>query len=154
MTEKKFWETKSLEEMTGEEWEALCDGCGLCCLVLLESEEDTSQPPEIWETRVTCKLFDASCRRCKDYTNRQKRVPGCVPLTAQNIAQLKWMPESCAYRRIAERRGLPDWHPLRTGDRQSVVTAGLAVAATLPSETEIDEADLELHISKRRWPPE
>ena len=143
-----FWEAKALQEMTAEEWEALCDGCGKCCVILLEDDETD----EIWETDVACRLFDASCRRCRDYVNRQEKVPGCVQLSPGNIAALKWMPASCAYRRLAEGRDLAAWHPLLSGRRESVAEAGIAVAPDLVSEEQLPEAALEHHVTGRRWP--
>lgn len=151
---RPFWETKSLHEMTRQEWEALCDGCGKCCLVLLEEEASgPSEAVEIWETDVACRLFDPECRRCRDYDNRKEKVPGCVVLTPENVAALKWMPESCAYRRLARGQGLAPWHPLISGDRQSVATAGIAVSAGLSSEEDVPDTALEDHITARRWPP-
>jgi len=142
----RFWETKSLSEMTAEEWEALCDGCGKCCLMLLE-DEDTG---DVWETDVACKLFDQGCRGCSDYANRQKHVPGCVQLSADNIEELRWMPKSCAYRRLAEGRGLAHWHPLVSGERDSVARAGKAVRLPLAREQDVDMRDLEDHVVTRR----
>ncbi|MCI5044880.1 MAG: YcgN family cysteine cluster protein [Aquisalinus sp.] len=143
-----FWETKQLKEMTHDEWESLCDGCGKCCLVLFE-DDDTD---EVWETDLTCKLFDCKTRRCRDYANRRALVPGCVHLTPDNIQSLKWMPDTCAYRRLAEGKGLADWHPLITGSHASVAEAGIAVSADLLSESVVPEEQQEFHIHARRWP--
>jgi uncharacterized cysteine cluster protein YcgN (CxxCxxCC family) len=125
MPAKPFWEAKRLEQMTVQEWESLCDGCGLCCLVRFE-DEDTG---EIIPTRVSCKLFDANLCRCVDYENRKKHVPDCIKLTPWNIDALEWMPKSCGYRRVWEGRGLADWHPLVSGDPDSVHKAGVSVKA-------------------------
>ena len=133
-----FWETKSLAEMTDAEWESLCDGCGKCCLVLLEDEETG----EVWETDVACRLFDARERRCTDYTRRHARVPDCVRLTPENAGALPWMPETCAYRRLARGQGLPDWHPLVTGDPRSTVRAGIAAPPDLANERDADPETL------------
>lgn len=141
-----FWERKTLAEMTHDEWESLCDGCGRCCLYILHNEETG----DVFETDVACRLFDPKKRRCTDYQNRQRRVPDCVSLTAENVARLTWMPESCAYRRLSEGRGLADWHPLISGDPQSVARAGIAVSADLSSEEEIDDALLESRITRAR----
>ena len=122
----RFWEEKSLAEMSRDEWEALCDGCGQCCIVLLE-DEDGPQGTYL-ETKACCRLFDPAKRACSDYDNRLKRVPSCVKVTPDNAATLGWMPKSCAYRRLAEGRGLADWHPLLSGRRESVAEAGVAVA--------------------------
>jgi uncharacterized cysteine cluster protein YcgN (CxxCxxCC family) len=130
MAEKPFWERKSLAEMTDGEWESLCDGCGLCCLVRFEDEETG----EVIPTRVACRLFDADLCRCKDYPNRKQHVPDCIKLTPGNIEALKWMPPSCAYRRLHEGRSLPSWHPLLTGDPESVHRAGVSVRGQTISE--------------------
>ena len=145
-SDKPFWETKTLAEMSQGEWESLCDGCGRCCLYILHNEETG----DVFETDVACKLFDAKKRRCTDYENRSARVPDCVRLTPQNANALHWMPETCAYRRLARGEGLPDWHPLITGDRDSVVRAGIAVSADLVPEDEIDDDLLESRITKAR----
>lgn len=121
--QKPFWETKSLAEMDEAEWESLCDGCGKCCLITLE-DEDTG---EIHTTDVACKLFDSGLCQCSDYANRQKRVHDCVKLTPQNVSTLAWLPQTCAYRLIAEGRGLYWWHPLVSGDPQSVHRAKASV---------------------------
>lgn len=136
--QRRFWEEKSLDEMSPVEWEALCDGCGRCCLVLLHDEETG----ELHETDVACRLYDPHTRRCGDYENRTDRVPDCVTLTPGRARNLQWMPESCAYRRLADGRGLAPWHPLLTGTRESVVKAGIATARTLLSEDEVREEDL------------
>ncbi len=143
---KPFWETKSLSEMSTPEWESLCDGCGQCCIVLIE-DDDTG---EIFETDVACALFDAEKRRCCNYGDRHARVSDCVRLTPDNAATLRWMPESCAYRRLANGQGLADWHPLVSGDPKSVARAGIAVSAKLISEADVAEQDLEAFITKRR----
>ena len=131
MSGEPFWRRKTLAQMTTSEWESLCDGCGLCCLVRFEEEETG----EIIPTRVHCKLFDADACRCADYANRAKYVPDCVKLTPGNIETLAWMPLSCAYRRIHEGRDLADWHPLVSGDPESVHRAGVSVRGQTISET-------------------
>jgi len=139
----KFWENVALEDMTSEEWEALCDGCGLCCLLKLE-DEDTG---DVHYTDVVCRLFDAETRRCGNYALRRQLVPGCVVLTPENLAETAgWMPASCAYRRLHEGRGLARWHPLVSGYAESVAEAGIAVAPPLHPEYEVAEEDLEDHI--------
>jgi uncharacterized protein len=144
--EKPFWETKTLNQMTPDEWESLCDGCGRCCIYILHNE-DTG---DVFETDVGCKLFDAKARRCTDYANRSARVPDCVTLTAQNVEALSWMPKTCAYRRLANGKALPIWHPLITGDPKSVERAGVAVSPDLIPEGEIDDDLLESRITKTR----
>ena len=143
---KPFWQTKTLAQMSEAEWESLCDGCGRCCLYILHNEETG----DVFETDVACKLFDASVRRCRNYPNRAKLVADCVTLTADNVEQLHWMPKTCAYRRLANGKGLPKWHPLRTGTRESVVEAGIAVPADLIGEDDIDDEMLEDRITRAR----
>lgn len=138
MTDAPFWETKSLAEMDRVEWESLCDGCGKCCLIKLE-DEDTG---ETYLTDVVCKLFDADTCRCGDYPRRQLHVPDCVVLTPENIPGLHWMPETCAYRLLAEGQPLAWWHPLVSGDPDSVHRAGISVRNRVTSETEVAEDDL------------
>ncbi|NTV36011.1 MAG: YcgN family cysteine cluster protein [Anaerolineaceae bacterium] len=142
MKEKPFWQTKSLEEMTPEEWESLCDGCARCCLFKFQ-DEDTG---EYYYTDVACKLLDLGTCQCTDYPHRRQKEPGCVVLTAQNAAELAWMPETCAYRRLALGRPLPRWHPLRTGNTGSVAAAGIRVCGMAVSANDVPEDELENHI--------
>ncbi|RMF18099.1 MAG: YcgN family cysteine cluster protein, partial [Alphaproteobacteria bacterium] len=137
-----FWEHKRLEGMSREEWESLCDGCGLCCLHKLEDEETG----EVHYTRVACRLLDPVSIRCRRYRQRHRYVPDCLRLTPELVGRLKWLPETCAYRRIAEGRGLPDWHPLITGDPESVHRAGVSVRGRIIDEREA--GDLEDHLWK------
>lgn len=145
MTPRPYWETKTLEEMNPEEWESLCDGCGLCCLVRFE-DEDTG---EVIPTRVHCKLLDAKLCRCSDYENRRDQVPDCIKLTPQNVERLAWMPLSCGYRRVHEGRGLASWHPLISGDPESVHRAGVSVRGQTFSEDEL--ADPEDAVDHAAW---
>lgn len=135
--DRPFWETKRLEQMTAEEWERLCDGCGRCCLVRFEDEETG----EIVPTRVACKLFNDDTCRCANYARRKRYVPDCIKLTPWNIEDLKWMPPSCAYRRLHEGRGLPAWHPLRTGDPDSVHREGISMRGRTISESALDDIE-------------
>lgn len=138
MGEAPFWTTKRLEEMSVEEWESLCDGCGRCCLIRFE-DEDTG---EVSPTRVSCKLFDSNTCRCSNYARRKRYVPDCIKLTPWNIEALTWMPPSCAYRRLHEGRGLASWHPLVSGDPDSVHRAGVSVRGqTIPETALADPED-------------
>jgi uncharacterized cysteine cluster protein YcgN (CxxCxxCC family) len=141
-TREKFW-TLPLRDMTREEWEALCDHCGLCCLIKLEDEDGG----EVAYTSVHCRLYDPAACRCGSYPLRRMLVPGCVSLTPDSLAEhAEWMPRTCAYRRLHEGRGLPDWHPLIGGDPEGARKAGVAVPAAATPEYEVDVDDLEDHV--------
>jgi uncharacterized cysteine cluster protein YcgN (CxxCxxCC family) len=118
--------------MTHTEWESLCDGCGRCCLHKLEDDADE----RMYYTRVACELLDISTCRCKDYANRQKTVPDCIQLSVEQAHFFDWLPDTCAYRLLAEGESLPEWHPLITGDPQSVIDAGVSVRNVAISESE------------------
>ena len=142
-----FWQTKRLEQMTREEWESLCDGCGLCCLIRFE-DEDTG---DVFPTRVHCKLFDGQACACTDYVNRKQHVPDCIKLTPWNIEALGWMPLSCAYRRIHEGRGLANWHHLVSGDRETVHTAGVSIRGQTINELELDRPEDAVAYEAEEW---
>jgi uncharacterized cysteine cluster protein YcgN (CxxCxxCC family) len=133
-----FWQAKQLQEMTRQEWESLCDGCGRCCLVKLE-DEDTG---DIYTTDVSCRLLDCSTCRCTDYANRHQLVDDCIKLDPENVEELGWLPETCAYRLIHEGKPLADWHPLVSGRPETVHEAGISVRGKVTSETEVDVDDL------------
>lgn len=134
-----FWREKTLGEMSLEEWEALCDGCGRCCLHKIE-DEDTQK---LFYSRVACKLLDIKRCRCTRYAERQSLVPDCMSLR-EGFAQFQWLPSTCAYRLLAQGEELPRWHPLRTGDAESVHKAGISVRSFALSENEV--ADPYAHI--------
>ncbi|TNE64013.1 MAG: YcgN family cysteine cluster protein [Rhodobacteraceae bacterium] len=139
----RFWETVPLTKMTEDEWEALCDGCGKCCLNKIE-DADTG---EVFLTRVACRLLDDYSCQCGQYEIRKRLVPECIQLTPENIADhAYWMPATCAYRLLWQGRTLPDWHPLLTGDPESVHAAGISVRGMTVPEFEVDEEDWEDHI--------
>ena len=139
----RFWERVPLEKMTAPEWEALCDGCGKCCLNKLE-DADTA---EIEFTRIACRLLDGETCRCAHYDIRKQFVPDCVVLTPSNIADIAyWMPRTCAYRLIFEGKPLYDWHPLVSGTPESVHEAGQSVRGWTVPEFEVHEDDWEDHI--------
>jgi uncharacterized cysteine cluster protein YcgN (CxxCxxCC family) len=139
----RFWEEKPLDRMTRAEWESLCDGCGKCCVHKLEDEETG----EIHATNVACRLLNRRTAMCSDYRNRQSYVPECVRLTPAKLRNIDWLPSTCAYRLIDEGRPLADWHPLISGDPESVHRAGISVRGWTVSED--DAGDLENHIVER-----
>lgn len=139
----RFWETVPLTKLTDEEWEALCDGCGKCCLNKIE-DADTG---EVHLTRVACRLLDDHSCQCGQYEIRKRLVPECIRLTPENIeSHAYWMPTTCAYRLLWQGRPLPDWHPLLTGDPESVHAAGVSVRGLTVPEFEVGEDDWEDHI--------
>lgn len=142
-----YWQTKTLAEMSPREWEDLCDGCGLCCLIRFE-DEDTG---EVVPTRVHCKLFDPQACRCSDYANRNAQVPDCIKLTPNNIEQLGWMPKSCAYRRLHEGRPLAAWHHLISGSRETVHTAGVSIRGQTISELALAQPEDALDFEAPEW---
>lgn len=140
---RPFWKVKPLSAMTRAEWESLCDGCGKCCVHKLEDEVTG----ELLPTNVSCRLLDRRTGRCGDYKHRQAYVPECVRLTPAKIHDIDWLPSTCAYLLLARGEDLPDWHPLVTGDPESVHKAGQSVRGWTVSE---DEAgDLEHHLIDR-----
>lgn len=141
-----YWKTKTLAEMSPDEWEALCDGCGKCCLLKLEDEATG----EFYHTDVACFLLDYEACRCRDYEGRTKQVPDCVVLTPGNVGSLGFMPSTCAYRLLAEGKDLPDWHPLVSGDAASVHGAGMSVRGRVTCEKGVPDEALEDHIVE--WP--
>jgi uncharacterized cysteine cluster protein YcgN (CxxCxxCC family) len=140
----KFWKTKRLEDMTAKEWESLCDGCGRCCLHKLR--DDATQVLSF--TNVACRLLDLDSCRCSKYERRQRFVPDCVSLTPATVREIDWLPPSCAYRRVAEGKDLAWWHPLVSGDPDTVHTAGISARGRAVNERKA--GPLEHHIVV--WP--
>jgi uncharacterized protein len=143
-----FWTETKLADMSDTQWESLCDGCGKCCIIRLE-DDDTG---EIYTTDVACKLLDGASCKCRDYPNRQQFVPDCVKLTPQNMGELSWLPKTCAYRLVSEGTPLYDWHPLISGDANSVHKAGMSVQNKTTPEGRVKTK----HLIKRImvWPGE
>ncbi|KZL06107.1 hypothetical protein PsAD26_04254 [Pseudovibrio sp. Ad26] len=145
---RPFWQTKTLDAMTHEEWESLCDGCGRCCLNKLE-DWDTGA---IYWTNVACTLLDGTTCRCKNYEQRFDTVPDCVQLSPETVRTLKWLPPTCAYRLIREGRDLYWWHPLVSKDPQSVHDAGISVQDKTISEDGMEPEEFENYLVD--WPDE
>ena len=139
-----FWQEKSLVEMSEQEWESLCDGCGKCCLHKLQ-DADTD---EILYTNVACRMLDLEKGGCKKYADRKRFVANCVLLKPDLVQTFQWMPSTCAYRLIAEGKPLYDWHPLVSGSQESVHAAGQSVLGRVEDEREA--GDFEDHIVD--WP--
>jgi uncharacterized cysteine cluster protein YcgN (CxxCxxCC family) len=142
-----FWE-RPIDQLSREEWEALCDGCGKCCLHKVEEEDDEADEIRIYPTNVACRLLDRTTARCSDYRNRKRQVPDCLQLTPQKVRDLPWLPLTCAYRLRADGQPLPQWHYLICGDTDAVHRAGESVVGWTVSE--VDAGPLEHHIVDRR----
>lgn len=138
----RFWEHKTLSEMTTDEWEAVCDGCGRCCLNKLEDIDSG----EVFFTNVACHLLNDERCQCGDYAQRKQRVPECVVLSNDDILHNTALPKSCAYVLLAQGQSLFDWHPLISGDPDSVHQAGISVRGKTISEEYIHVDQLEAHI--------
>jgi len=142
-TSPRFWETKTLDQMTRAEWEALCDGCGKCCLNKLE-DDDTG---EVALTRIACKLLDDSTCMCTQYPIRHQFVPECIVMTPKTLEDnMYWLPQTCGYRLMFEGKPLFDWHPLVAGNAAKMHAAGMSVQGKTIPEFEVDEDDWEDHI--------
>lgn len=142
LSEQPFWKRKTLAEMTPEEWESLCDGCARCCMIKFQDEETG----RIYQTNVVCKLLDIYHCRCTNYPERSRLVKTCLVLDADLVQQLSWMPETCAYRRLANGQDLEWWHPLVSGSQKTVHQAHISVRNKVVSERDIDPQDLEDYI--------
>ncbi|MFK5892285.1 MAG: YcgN family cysteine cluster protein [Pseudomonadota bacterium] len=138
---QEFWKTKSLSELSQQQWESLCDGCAKCCTLKLEDEDDSV----IYDTNVVCQYLDSDTCLCQCYTSRSKKVPNCVTLTKDNIDEVYFMPPQCSYRLVAEKKPLPNWHHLISHDKQSIHKTGHSVKGKVISEKDAD--DLFLHLT-------
>jgi uncharacterized cysteine cluster protein YcgN (CxxCxxCC family) len=146
--DEPFWRRLSLDEMSADQWESLCDGCGRCCLNKLE---DWDSGAISW-TDIACRLLDGQSCRCSDYSSRSKLVPDCEVLSPDKVRTLTWLPPSCAYRLVAEGHDLYWWHPLVSGDPETVHQAGISVRGRTRSETTVPVAEYEDHVVS--WPGE
>ncbi|MEW6445463.1 MAG: YcgN family cysteine cluster protein [Pseudomonadota bacterium] len=142
-----WWRVTPLSELSADQWERLCDGCGICCLHKLEDEEDGT----IYTTDLACELLDCATARCSDYDHRTQRVPECIVLRAEDVERFRWLPPSCAYRLVAEGRDLPEWHPLRSGDPDSALRSGHTVAGRCTPAREVPPEEIENHLML--WTP-
>lgn len=142
---RPFWQAKRLDEMTAAEWESLCDGCGRCCLKKLEDEASG----KVAYTDVACRLLDRTRCRCTQYSKRLALVPDCVELTAAKLREIPWLPATCAYRRLAEGKPLEWWHPLVSGDPETVHSAGISVRGRTLAEQDVPAEELETRVV--RW---
>ena len=141
----EFWARFELDELNAAEWEALCDGCGRCCLLKLENDETG----EVRYTNVACRLLDPHSCRCTRYKRRKRMVPACITLTTETIAEsADWMPETCAYRLRHEGKPLPSWHYLVCGDTEAVHRHGMSVRGKVHNERDVAEEDLEKHVAE------
>lgn len=146
--EAPFWKTTALEDMSPEQWESLCDGCGKCCLHKIQDEEDDGSLGPVQHTSVACRLLDLGSCQCSDYANRWDFVPDCVQLYPGAIARMGWLPPTCAYRLVHEGKDLEWWHPLVSGDASTVHQAGMSVRGRAISERKA--GPLEHHLVD--WP--
>jgi len=136
-----FWKTTALEQLHPEQWEALCDGCGRCCLQKFQN----GKTGKVTYTWVACYLLDTWACRCTDYANRTAQVPTCLALTPGQIPRLRWLPKTCAYRRLSEGKDLEPWHPLVSGDPSLVHRAGISVRDKAISEIYVHPEDVEYY---------
>ncbi|WP_227430923.1 YcgN family cysteine cluster protein [Psychrobacter sp. I-STPA6b] len=151
---ENFWQHYDLTELTQAEWEALCDGCGACCLVKFLEEED--EPDAVEYTDVACQLLDCQTGYCSNYEHRQRFVPDCISLTVDKLQDMLWLPHNCAYKRLFLGQPLPQWHLLITKDkrrtRQGMKASGVGVAGRCISETVVSEDMLEERIVQWVYP--
>ncbi len=140
-----FWVSKSLREMSKNEWESLCDGCGKCCLHKLECEDSG----DVFYTSVACKYLNLDSCSCSDYTHRKSLVAECLELRVDDIDDFFWLPQTCAYRLLAEGKPLFDWHPLVSGSKDTIHSSGVSVKGKVLSEENVNEDDMEEYVI--RW---
>ncbi|MBR7887907.1 YcgN family cysteine cluster protein [Marinomonas sp. A79] len=139
-----FWKTTPLSQMTKDEWESLCDGCGKCCLQKLQDDETE----EVFYTNLSCKQLNIATCQCKVYESRQAKVADCITLTPDQIDDFQWLPDTCSYRVLHETKELPNWHPLVVGSRKEMMRQGLTVEHYAVNESTVDEEEWDTHIIK------
>lgn len=140
-----FWQSKSLSEMTDQEWESICDGCGKCCLQKLQDDETE----EVYYTNLSCHQLDINACQCKVYQERFSYVGSCINLTAKDVSTFSWLPDTCSYKVLHETGELPNWHPLVTGSRKEMIKQGLTISHYAVNEKNVAEEDWDTHII--RW---
>ncbi|MCZ2722277.1 YcgN family cysteine cluster protein [Marinomonas sp. 15G1-11] len=140
-----FWVTTKLEDMSPEEWESVCDGCGKCCLQKIEDIETR----EIFFTTLSCSQLNTKTCQCKVYDTRQEAVPNCITLTPKSIDEFEWLPDTCSYRVLQSTGTLPNWHPLIVGSQKEMIRQGLTVSKYAENESTVNEDDWDLHVI--RW---
>ncbi len=148
MSGARFWEDLPLEALDSAQWEALCDGCGKCCIHKLEDEETG----DLYPTNVACRMLDRTTARCRDYVHRHAHVPDCVTLTVRGAHETEWLPSTCAYVLRAGGRPLPDWHHLVSGDPDLVHQLGHSVRGWTVSEDDVEELEDHLLLPDRDQP--
>lgn len=141
-TQTGFWKDTAIKEMTSEQWESLCDGCGRCCLQKLIDDD----VPLMYHTSIACRYLDLKSCQCSVYETRLDKVSDCTLVTPEEVESFHWLPETCGYRRVAAGKDLPDWHPLVTGDAKSTVKAGMTVRKWAISEAKVPETRWGEHI--------
>lgn len=156
----QFWLKKSLADMNQNEWEAICDGCGKCCLnTFIDSEDEDEftatdqlrEGEELIFTNIVCQYLDNNTCGCSEYENRQTLVPSCVKLTKENLKDIFFMPQSCSYRRLHEGRGLATWHPLlNNGDKTKMHELNISVKDKTVKDCDVKLEDFDLYIAE--WP--
>lgn len=148
----EFWSRFALSELNHSEWEALCDGCGSCCLIKYIDEDENGDVDEalVEYTDVTCQLMDCATGYCQHYATRQEHVPDCIQLTMENLPQMMWLPSHCAYKRLYKGQTLPSWHLLLTEDvvltQQQMRAANVGVAGRCVSETGMSDEEMEMRV--------
>jgi len=133
-----FWKAKTLDQMNKTEWESLCDGCGRCCVEKLENKKTG----KVYFTNVSCRFLDPEKCICKAYRHRRQKAPWCLHLTAEMVPKIRWLPKSCAYRLVYEKRNLAWWHPLISGTRKTVHRSGISVSGKVVSSQHVHPDDL------------